>query len=552
VRQTAARSPQPATRLPTRAERSGFTETSSHADVVSFIDSLQAHAPDAIRVGSMGRTSEGRDIPYVIASRPLAATPADARRLGRPVVYVQGNIHAGEVEGKEALQALLRDLVLDPRPNALDSLVLIAAPIYNADGNERLAPQARHRSEQNGPEMVGVRANAQGLDLNRDYVKAEAPETRAALALLAAWDPEVFVDLHTTNGSYHGYALTYAPSLTPAAPLGAWTRDSLLPALRRRVRERHGVETFDYGNFDAVYVERDFADTVKRGWWTYDHRPRFGTNYYGLRNRVAVLGEAYSHDPFERRVRATHAFARELLSLAAERGDRLRALAREADGCHGACGPAPTAENGGAAGSGAARAGVPIRAALDTTRRPRDVIAEDLARTGDSARTEPGVPPGLRRTGRFRTLRIPVYDRFAPTLVRPLPAAWALDSARADVAARLRLHGLVVERLEGEVRVRAERFMVDSVARAAREFQGHREARLHGRWETAELVLPPGTFVVPGAQPWGALAAYLLEPESDDGLATWNAFGHALDRGDRFPVVRLPGALPAAPRRLLP
>src|SRR5205085_3149566 len=117
-------------------------------------------------VGSIGKTSEGRDIPFIVASRPVVQTAEEAKRLHRPIVYVQANIHAGEVEGKEALQAQLRDLLFDDRANVLDSLILIAVPIYNADGNERFAAQERNRGEQNGPVLVGTRANAQGLDLN--------------------------------------------------------------------------------------------------------------------------------------------------------------------------------------------------------------------------------------------------------------------------------------------------------------------------------------------------------------------------------------------------
>ena len=167
-----APSPAPAVAIArTRPERTNFLETSHYTDVVSFLDSLRAvNAPLAF--GSIGRSNEGREIPYVIASRPLVSTPAEAKRLRRPIVYVQGNIHAGEVEGKDALLALVRDLVFSPKPNVLDSIVLIVVPIYNADGNERFAPQSVNRTEQNGPELVGQRANAQGLDLNRDYVKA--------------------------------------------------------------------------------------------------------------------------------------------------------------------------------------------------------------------------------------------------------------------------------------------------------------------------------------------------------------------------------------------
>ena len=303
----------------TRAERTAYLETSHYADVIAFLDSLEGR-PE-LEFGSIGKTNEGRDIPYVIASRPRVTTPAEAAALQRPVVYIQGNIHAGEVEGKEALLAVLRDLTSSRRPNVLDSVVLIAVPIYNADGNEKFAKQEVNRGSQNGPEMVGIRANAQSLDLNRDYMKVEAPETRASLAMFNKWNPDVFVDLHTTNGSYHGYALTYAPPLNPASPLGVYTRDSIMPVLRSRMQSRHAFPTFDYGDFIS-------DDTLSQGWVTFDSRPRFGTNYYGLRGGISILSEAYSHDPFERRVKSTYAFVFEILSLAAERRLKARQLTR--------------------------------------------------------------------------------------------------------------------------------------------------------------------------------------------------------------------------------
>ena len=224
----------------TRAERTSYAETSTYADVVAFIDSLQKLGVPMSRQ-ELGRTNEGRVQPLLVLSRPQVTTPEQARALNRPIVYVQANIHAGEVEGKEALLALVRDLATSQH-NVLDSIVLIAIPIYNADGNERFKPQAVNRTEQNGPEMVGQRPNAQMLDLNRDYVKAEAPETRASLAAFEKWNPDVFVDLHTTDGSFHGYALTYAPSLNPAArDAGAYTQDSILPELRARMKTRDGL-----------------------------------------------------------------------------------------------------------------------------------------------------------------------------------------------------------------------------------------------------------------------------------------------------------------------
>ena len=512
----------------TRPEQTRYRETSHYEDVRKFLDSLRAlRAP--LVFGSIGKTNEGRDIPYIIASRPLVSTPSEANRLGRPIVYVQGNIHAGEVEGKDALLALLRDLTFSIKPNVLDSIVLIAVPIYNADGNERFAAQAVNRTEQNGPEMVGVRPNAQNLDLNRDYVKAEAPETRASLAMFNTWDPDVFVDLHTTDGSFHGYALTYSPSLSPAAVFGGvYARDSLLPVLRERMRTRHGFEVFDYGNFISDEPGARADTSVHEGWATYDARPRFGTNYYGIRGRIGILSEAYSHDSLARRIASTYAFVSETLSLVAEKGAAIRSLTARADGQPLAWGRSPDSLQI-----------VAIRSEFIATPQMMDVVKEDLEKTGDSSLTQPGVPRGERRTGRLRTIRMPVYDRFTSTLDRTPPAAYVMAPEDTAVATLLRLHGIRVDRSDSAWTARGEGFLIDSIITAPRTFQGHHEVRLKGRWERGLQTLRPKSFIVSTAQPRGALVVYLLEPESDDGFTAWNLFDGDLKKGGRFPVTRI-------------
>ena len=539
----------------TQAERTNYAETSSHASVQAFLDSL-LRLGKPIAGGVMGKTTEGRDLAYVIVSRPLYRTPDAARRSGRPIVFVQGNIHSGEVEGKEALQMLVRDLLLESRPNVLDSIVLIALPDYNADGNERLAPQARSRGAQNGPEMVGTRPNATGLNLNRDYMKADAPETRASLMMFNAWDPHVFVDLHTTDGSYHGYNLTYAPSLNPAAELreatfgGAWARDSFLPELRKRVRERHSVETFDYGDFvggggggrggrggrgggggpPPTGVQ---PATPPTAWRTYEHTPRFGTNYYALRGRVSILSEAYSHDPFEKRVKSTYAFTKELLSLVAERRQAILELARRSDD---AMRRAPQS-----------LPAVPVRATFTDTPATADVAYEEVERIGDSTRYEAGMPIGARRTGRFKTAPMQLITRFVPTLTRPAPWGYAIAAGDTAVVNLARLHGLEMSRLSrpwsGDA---GPQFTVDSTVIATQEFEGHKLVRLAGRWEPRAVTLDAGTYLVRVAQPLGVLAMYLLEPESDDGIVAWDVALRSSGAAGTAPVIRLASAPPVA------
>ena len=506
----------------TRAEASDYNRTSSYGDVMAFINGLRSrNAP--LAYGVIGKTTEGRDIPYLIASRPIVRTPEEARKLGRPIVYVNANIHAGEVEGKEALLALVRDLTYQRGPNVLDSLVLIAVPIYNADGNEKFADQAVNRREQNGPELVGTRANGQGLDLNRDYVKAEAPETRAALAMFDKWDPDVYVDLHTTDGSFHGFALTYSPSLSPAsyAPgfAGNLTRDTMLPEIRARMHNR-GFEVFHYGNFGREDGRDALTDRVKDGWYTYEHTPRYGTNYYGIRGRVSILSEAFSHDPFKRRVASTYAFVQEILSAAARHAPQLEQIRVAADKVQ--------------------EADVPIRSRMTTKPFDAPIPFEVLTRTGDSTRTQAGVPKGVRRTGRFITQVMPVYDRFEPTLMVRHPDAYLVPND-AKIVALLRLHGLAVEPFSsGGATSQVSVFTIDSVTTSARAFQGHKETRVTGTWSAPAARNIAGEYVVVSASGrFGPLAAYLLEPESDDGLVDWNFFDTSLATGKPFPVIRL-------------
>jgi hypothetical protein len=498
----------------TRAERTAYRETSTYADVVAFLDSLRARGAP-ISLDTLALSPGGRPVPYIVASRPLAKGAADAARSGKPVVYVQANIHAGEVEGKEAAQMLLRDLTLGPLAPLLDSLVLLLVPIYNVDGNEALAPGDTNRPGQNGPRLVGRRANGQGLDLNRDYVKMEAPETRGAAELLLEWNPHLFVDLHTTNGSYHGYALTYSPGLNPnSTAANDFVRDRLLPALRGRMAERHGRATFPYGNF-----RNQHPDSLAQGWETYDARPRFGTNWIGLRGRMAVLSEAYSNDDFRTRVASTYDFMRELLSVLAQ--ERATVMAMDSA-------PPRLPDS------------VAVRSVLGPPTRQR-VVAEITEPAGEGN----GGYARRRRSGIYRTIEMPVYDHFVASRREAIPGSYLIPDRFSRVADLLRRHGITVERLRGQPVGPLEAFTVDSVVRDPL-FEGHRPVRLEGRWSEGKGIAAAGWYLVRTAQPLGLLAAYLLEPASEDGVATWNLLDAGLSAGRPYPILRSREAVSAA------
>lgn len=499
----------------TRAERTRFKETSLYADVVEFLDDLQAKGA-RFGVQFIGTSAGGKRIPLVIVSDPPVGNAPEARRFGKPVVYIQANIHAGEVEGKESIQMLLRDLLIEEKGKLLEKLVLLITPIYNIDGNEKLGANERNRGHQDGPPMVGERANGQGLDLNRDCIKAESPEMRAVLEhVYVPWDPDVVMDLHTTNGTRHGYPLTYSPALNPNTDPGVlrWNRD-LLSKLRSRLRREQGLETFDYGN----------AETAggATSWRTFGHEARYVTNYGGIRNRVSVLSEAASFYPFEDRVLSTYAFVRAVLNEVAANSKTVLRLSKAADDRMRAM---------------AERVTDPIELGVRfefDQRRAEPVVVEDLA-AGESPNVR-AVPKKLK------SRQMPVFDRFKNARTAPFPAAYVLPNQYGGCVQLMRRHGIVVEKLRTAWTPRAgstRAFTVSELKASHTQFQNHRLVTLEGKFGNGPDRFPVGSYVVRTSQPLGALVFHLCEPESTDGLAAWNFLDEGLGVGKQFPIVKV-------------
>lgn len=495
--------------LKTTAERSNYTETTRYTDVVAFLDTLARHDP-WMRPATLGTTNEGRRIPLVVWGDVAGPTPEAvraARASGKAVVFVLANIHAGEVEGKEAMLAMLRSMVGN-RPAAwAQRLVLVVAPIYNADGNERIRPE--NRPLQLGPiHGMGQRPNAQGLDLNRDMMKLASPEARALVAALDAYAVDALLDLHTTNGSTHAYHLTYAPGLAPDTPrpIDAYLRTTLLPYATAEMR-RSGMEIEHYGNLEGAFGEPGGVP----GWTSFEAHPRFVTNYVGLSGRLGILSEAYSYAPFDERIAATDRFVRATLDRLAADAATVRRMVDDA------------------ARTRPATFATAIDYAAPTV---RPILL-------DSATEEPNPITGammLRRTGRPRPTPMPVRDAFAATATAPTPAAYLVPDTMRAVLDRLAIHGVATTPAQGTYTV--DRYRVDSTRAATRPFQGVRMRRVWGRDERA-TVGAAGYRLVPCDDGRCRLAASLLDPRATDGLTTWGFFDGFLTTQPAHPVLRV-------------
>lgn len=518
--------------LRTVAERTNFEATALYADVVELVDRLVATDRTRARREDFGVSVEGRPLPLLVIGEPPCATPEAARDADKLVILLLGNIHAGEVCGKEALLMFARDLLLNPRHRdnraILDQCVLLIAPIYNADGNERI--DVGNRPGQIGPiRGMGQRANAQRLDLNRDYVKLEAPESRALAALCDRWNPALTIDTHTTNGSFHRYELTYDGPLHPATerPLEELVRGRMLPEITRRLFARTGYRTFFYGNFDAKRV----------AWETYSSQPRFGDPYRGLRQRACILSEAYAYAEFATRVDVTLEFVRECVDLACDWRATLDDTLARAE--------AETIAKATRHGSDP----VPIRTRMAAAPAPVTILGV-VETTDEHGRTHPTTTP--------HDVEVLHYDHFEGTLTVERPRAYLIDPKCETVIAKLREHGVVLERLEQPLETPVEIQIVKKVTTSTRPFEGHHEVSVDTETIAATRTIPAGWIRVDLAQRLGTLCVILLEPQCEDGLVTWNSFDPWLREGEEFPVLRVPrlgspsAALPGGPTATRP
>ncbi len=538
------KNPSPLANLKTRPERSAYRETSRYADVVAFMEAV-AQASPRIHLTTFGYTFEGRPLPLAVVGAP-DASPEAVRKTGKLRVYIQGNIHGGEVEGKESAQMLLRDLAQGKHAEWLQSMVLLIAPIYNADGNERIS--LTNRGRQYGPiGGMGQRPNAQDLDLNRDHMKLDSPEARSVARLMSDYDPHVSMDLHTTNGSFHAYHVTYAPPLNPATDPAIidLLRKQWLPAFTKTIKSKYGWDYYYYGNVTGgrgegrggrggrgaagrgattsappTPVARQTPEgqpgATMRTWATFDHRPRFNNNYIGLRNRVALLSEAYSYATFEDRIVATNRFIEENLNYAHANAKAIQQLVAESD-------------KRSIVGST-----LPLRAELERAAEPVEILMGEVA----EERNPYSGQMMYRRTDVKRPEKMYEMGTFKATDSDRVPAAYFVPPNLQTVIDRIQAHGIAATPLPAAETVAIEEFTIEAIEPAARPFQNRTERTLRGAWTAAERQLPAGTLRIDMTQPLARLAFCLLEPRSDDGLANWNLVDGLEPDAKVYPIVR--------------
>ena len=492
----------------TRAEKTGYRQTSDYDETMRYCRQIEATS-NWMKVTSYGTSGQGRALPLVILSKDRAFTPEAARRTGKPIVLIQNGIHAGEIEGKDACLALMRDmLVTRTRETLLDSAIVLVLPIFSVDAHERASRY--NRINQNGPDPMGWRYSPIGLNLNRDYLKVETPEMRAMISkVYTAWWPHLLVDNHTTDGADYQHDLTFGVNHGPANPhpIAAWMDSAVAGRAVRRLTVM--------GHLPAPYLSFRANSDPLSGISEGDAPPRFSTGYAPLQGRAAVLTETHMLKPYDNRVKATY--------------DWMVALLEEVNAHPKALLDAVAASEAEIIARGQAidpsgRTVVLTAAATDSSERFR--FRGFVTRWEMSDITG---APVAHYTSIPSDTSIRIFRSAAPLLVIRQPLGYLVPQEWTTVRDRLDIHGIRYRTLTRawSDTVELQRVVAWSASDPVNE--GHHPVTESSVINERHLrTFRAGDLWVPLDQRSGLLAVHLLDAEAPEGLLYWNAFDAAL------------------------
>lgn len=478
-------------------ERSGFTETPRYDQTVEFCKEL-ARASPVISYQVFGMSPQGRDLPLLILDKDGFTTPGEVNRSGKIKLLVQGCVHSGESEGKDAGLVLFRDIAMNNKDLNLDSITILFIPIFNVDGHERFTPYSR--INQNGPKEAGWRTTATNLNLNRDYLKADSPEMQAWLKLYNTWDPDFFIDSHTTDGADYQYPVTIEYDGFNHESLSQWLSMVYAPKFNE-LMEKSGFPVFNYVSF------RNWHDP-RSGLVDYIPGPRFSTGYVTARNRFGVLIETHMLKDYKTRVLGTyHVFESTLIILAREKS-RIKSVIHSADRF---------------TASGKFRSEPCM---LECTPSMTDSIMVKFR--GIDYSTEKSDLTGgnwYQYNGKPKDFVLPLFNKQIPTIEVQLPEAYIIPVEWKEIIKRLDWHGIHYDVLAKSSKVSVETYRFSKPQWAGEPYEG-RQILESFITDTVimEKVYDAGSVIVRTNQPNARLIAFMFEPSTEESFLKWGFF----------------------------
>ncbi len=497
-------------KLLTVPEKTGYERTASNTEVLEFIDALR-WSSDKVQVMTVYISPLRNVCPAVILANPRVTRPDEAVKSGKTVVYLQGNIHPYEPEGKEALLMLAREILFGKLTKLLDDLIIIICPNFCVDGNDTLS------LSEGTPHFLGSGSNSQDLNLNRDAVRVDTVEVAGLYRnVFNRWDPILVFDAHLMGRVQHGYANGYIHCTVPAAAQEPrdYVFDKLFPTVRNAVRSNFGLEVFTHSGTDNKWPPTIWGP----GQAIWSNEAKFVANAYGLRNRMSILAETPGHEPFERRIYAHYALIAETLRYAAVHGKEMQDICRKADADIVEA-VKTKAESGQlrnwTAGKYASYGKVDI---LMYKERNASELVPGTSVRGKMAAHMRGAPEVVKG--------VEFMAKAVGTESAAMPRGYLIPAEYAFIADKLRIHGVKIDVLTNPLKASGEQFVIDQIDRGrGGDYSANNMVRLNGGFAPSPAKeFPAGTFRVDLAQPLANLAFYLLEPQAADGFVGSGVF----------------------------
>ncbi len=479
--------------------------SATYQETIAFYEALAARHPE-LAFRATGATDSSYPLHYAVLSKEQEFSPPRLRNMNKQILFINNAIHPGEPCGVDATMLLLRDYLEAPAlPAFLDQVVLVVIPFYNVGGGLNRGPHSR--VNQNGPAEHGFRGNARNLDLNRDFMKADSRNAQTFTRLFTLWQPDVFIDNHTSNGADYPYTLTLVPTqhnkLEPS--LAGYLRSRLLPRLYEDMAARNWEMT------PYVYTR----NTPDEGIYGFLDLPRFSSGYAALHNTIGFMVETHMLKPYADRVRATYTFMDVVAKAMTEQRDSLQ-LARAL---------AITSTMG--------RDSFALNWEVDTTR------ADTLAFKGYTAKYKPSEVSGLPRLYYDRsapyTRPVPYFNYYRPTLSVAAPEAYLIPQAWPEVIERLQRNGVQLERLPNDTAMTVEYYYIEDYATTDYPYEGHYlHSQVQVKKEKRTETFRAGDYLVFTNQPANQFIVAALEPQGPDSWFAWNFFDSILMRKEYF------------------
>jgi len=491
--------------LITDYEKSGYKKTPRYAETVEYCKKLAA-ASSFIRYTSFGVSPQGRDLPLLIVDKNARFTSSEVRKTDNAVFMIQAGIHSGEIDGKDAGFMLLRDIISHKDFfKLIDHVTILFIPIFNVDGHERFS--AYNRANQNGPEEMGWRVTAQNYNLNRDYLKADAPEMQAWLKLYNDWLPEFFADCHVTDGADYQYTITYKIDqhglLDPE--LIQWVKDAYLPPLKKSMAD---------DNFPLIdYVWFKESHKMDSGMLTWASPPRFSDGYTDIQNRPGLLIETHMFKDYKSRVDATYAILKHTLEILNQEYQNLKTKISAVD--NETARPEFRVK--------------PLTLTYKMTDRPEyidflgyeyNIIKSDLT-GGDWFRYHPGRP---------KTFRIPFFNTMEPAIKVQLPDAYVVSVEWTEVIERIKGHGIKYLTLKDEKELLINTYKFTKTMWNAQPYEGRQTVEFEINPVEFTRTFFPGSIVIDMNQRAAKVIANILEPQAPDSYVYWGFFNTIFER----------------------